>query len=184
MGILHRTAGRVDGSPVGRPTWRPDYTDRLTLGLALGVTSLFGTNQTHRDACCLAAFGCKADTEPFSTRENAYTTAYTKWDALVKNVSDFKPLQRDQRELLPSAPRAEFIWEMPRQVGRQSVTSSTCEKNHRTVTWTRCTALLPKPPQSKRGSTGWVSPSASVARHISSCSPGLACQSRCQPRQA
>jgi hypothetical protein len=59
--------------------------------------SPIGTNQTNRDACCLAAFGCKADAEPFSTRENTYTTAYTKRDALVKNVGDFKPLQRDQR---------------------------------------------------------------------------------------
>ena len=35
---------------------------------------------------------------------------------------------------------------------------------HLTVTCTRCTALLPKPPVSQRGSSGCVSPLASVAR--------------------
>ena len=55
---------------------------------------------------------------------------------------------------------------------------------HLTVTATRCTALLPKPPRSKRCSSGCVSPAASVARHISSCSPGVASHAKRQPRQA
>src|SRR5262245_35251134 len=37
-----------------------------------------------------------------------------------------------------------------------------------TQTRTRCTALLPNPPASQGGSSGWVSPLASVARQANS----------------
>src|SRR5215510_12873921 len=44
-----------------------------------------------------------------------------------------------------------------------------------TQTRRRCTALLPNPPASQRGSRGWVAPLASVARQANSYSPASAC---------
>src|SRR5262249_41066750 len=53
-----------------------------------------------------------------------------------------------------------------------------------TVTCTRCTTLLPKPPMSQRGSTGWLSPLPSVALQASSCSPGVAFHAKRHALQA
>src|SRR5262245_37063643 len=53
-----------------------------------------------------------------------------------------------------------------------------------TQTRTRCTALLPNPPESQRGSSGWVSPLASVARQANSYSPAWACHRYRQACQA
>jgi hypothetical protein len=53
-----------------------------------------------------------------------------------------------------------------------------------TSTESRWAALLPMPCTFQCGSSGWVSPAASVARQRSSWRPGVASQRSDQPRQA